>query len=307
MGIFKLSLPVQMAIATILGIFTGLFLGDICSIFAPYGSAYIMILKATAIPYLIVAIIHGIGQLNSFQAKMILKKGIMFIAVAWMINIAMIYLIYWSFPQAKSAQPGYISTEAAHINFAELLIPENIFYDLANNIIPAIVVFSLVLGISLMQIKEKDNLMNTLRSLVESLTKITSWIAKITPFGTFLIIANQVGTIQFSTIKQISTYIILYIVCILLIIFLIFPRIIHALTHIKASSWIKLLFPILLLAYTTNVVLVCIPFIIELLRREAQALEPFDEKMQTQLQGTVSVVFNLPLGSLFITLFVLFG
>lgn len=306
MSIFRISLPLQMAIATVLGIITGIFLGDLCSIFAPYGNAYIMILKATAIPYLIVAIIHGIGQLNSFQAKLILKKGIMFIALAWLINISMIYLVYGSFPQAKGAQPGYISTEASQINFAELLIPENIFYDLANNIVPAIVIFSLLLGIALMQIKDKENLMGALKSLVESLTKITSWIAKITPYGTFLIIANQVGTIQFSTIKQISTYIILYIMCISIIVFWIFPKIIHTLTHIKARSWIKLLFPILLLAYTTNVVLVCIPFIIELLRREAQALEPFDEKVQTQIQGTVSVVFNLPLGSLFITLFVLF-
>ena len=68
-----------MAIATFLGILCGLFFGDLCSIFAPLGQAYIMLLKATAIPYLIVAIIHGIGQLSSFQAKQILKKGIFFI------------------------------------------------------------------------------------------------------------------------------------------------------------------------------------------------------------------------------------
>jgi len=306
MRFFKMSLALQMAIATVLGIICGLFLGDICAVFAPMGAAYIMLLKATAIPYLIVAIIHGIGQLSSFQAKLIMKKGIMFIGLAWAINIAMVYLVYFTFPQPKGTQSGYISTESTSINFAELLIPENIFYDLANNIVPAIVIFSLFIGIALMHVKEKDTLMNSLRNLVEALTRITSWIARITPIGTFLIIANQVGTIEFSTIKQVSTYIILYILCICTIVFWIFPRITNMLTHIKAYRWIQLLTPILLLAYTTNVVIVCIPYIIELLRKEAQALEPFDDKTQTQIQGTVSVVFNLPLGSLFITIFVLF-
>jgi len=306
MRFFKISLALQMAIATVLGIICGLFLGDICAIFAPYGSAYIMLLKATAIPYLIVAIIHGIGQLSTFQAKSILKNGILFIGLTWLINISMVYLVYFAFPQPKGTQAGYISTESPKINFAELLIPENIFYDLANNIIPAIVIFSLFIGIALMHIKEKDTLMQSLKNLVEAITRITTWIAKITPLGTFLIIANQVGTIQFSTIKQVSTYIILYIICSCSILFWIFPRITNMLTHIKASRWIKLLSPILILAYTTNIVIVCIPYIIELLRKEAQALEPFDDKTQTQIQGTVSVVFNLPLGSLFITIFVFF-
>ena len=296
-----------MAIATFLGIMCGLFFGDLCSIFSALGQAYIMLLKATAIPYLIVAIIHGIGQLSSFQAKQILKKGIFFIGLAWSINIAMVYVVYFTFPRADGALSAYISSEAPTINFAELLIPENIFYDLANNIVPAIVIFSLFIGIALMQIKEKEILMNSLKNLVEAITKITSWIAKITPIGTFLIIANQVGTIQFSTIKQMSSYIILYIICILVIVFWIFPRITNMLTHIKPYRWIKLLSPILLLAYTTNIVIVCIPYIIELLRKETQALEPFDDKSQNQIQGTVSVIFNLPLGSLFITIFVFFS
>ena len=67
-----MSLTLQMAIATVLGILCGLFFGDLCDIFSPYASAYIMLLKITAVPYLIGAIIHGVGQLSSYQAKQIL-------------------------------------------------------------------------------------------------------------------------------------------------------------------------------------------------------------------------------------------
>ncbi|MEK7339293.1 MAG: cation:dicarboxylase symporter family transporter [Candidatus Rhabdochlamydia sp.] len=307
MRLFKISLAFQMAIATVFGILFGLFLGDLCDVFASYASAYIKLLKVTAIPYLIGAIIHGVGQLSSSQGKLIVKRGVFFISLAWIINILMIYTVSHLFPRSSSPQTsGYISSDTPHLNFAELLIPDNIFYDLTNNIVPAIVIFSLLIGIALIHLKEKDVIMNGLQNLVSALTRITAWIARITPIGTFLIIANQVGTIQLSTVKQVSTYVILYLLGTCSIIFWIFPRLTSMLTSIPAYKWLQQTLPILVLAYTTNVVIVCLPYIIELLKKETAIIDPTDEKAQTQIQGTVSVVFNLPLGALFITLFVFF-
>ncbi|MES2199016.1 MAG: cation:dicarboxylase symporter family transporter [Chlamydiota bacterium] len=307
MRILKTSLALQMAIATLLGLMCGLFFGDLCSGFTPYAQAYIMILKITAIPYLMVAIIHGVGQLSVSQAKMTLKKGVLFVGLAWMINIMMVYATYLIFPKPKVTQlTGYITGNSPPINFSELLIPENVFYDLANNIIPSVVIFSLLIGIALMYLKEKQTIMQGCQNLVEVLTRITGWIARITPIGTFIIIANKTGTIQFATIRQVSSYLILYILCLSIVIFWIFPKITSMLTHIPSSRWLKQLSPILLIAYTTNVVIVCLPYIVELLKKETLSIDPFDEKAQNQIQGTVSVAFNLPMGSLFITLFILF-
>lgn len=307
MRLFKISLTLQMAIATILGILTGLFFGDLCDVFSPYAAAYILVLKVTALPYLIGAIIHGVGQLNPPQAKQILKKGLLFISIAWTINILIVYAIKYLFPTPSSTQlGGYVSGDIPQLDFAELLIPDNIFSDLTHNVVPAVVIFSLLVGIALMYIKEKEVMMKSVENLVQVLTRITSWIARITPFGTFIIIANQVGTVQLSTVKQVSTYVILYIIGVSTIVFWIFPRLTNMLTSIPSYKWLQQLLPILVLAYTTNVVIVCLPYIIELLKKETQILDPQDDKAQSQIQGTVSVVFNLPLGSLFITAFVFF-
>jgi len=296
-----------MAIATVLGIICGLFFGDLCKVFSPWASAYIMLLKVTAVPYLIIAIMHGVGKLTSSQGKEILKKGLIFISLSWFINVLTIYLISFSFPQGKGYQhASYTSQTSSSLNFAELLIPENIFYDLANNIVPAVVVFSLFVGLALMHLKEKQSLMGMLDTLLDVLTRITAWIARITPIGTFIIIANQIGTVQFSTIKQVSTYIILYIVGICILIFWVFPRLASMLTAMSGLKWLKDLLPILLLAYTTNVVIVCLPYIIQLIQKESAAYHLKEEKIQSQIQGTVSIVFNLPLGSLFIAVFVFF-
>ena len=304
---FGMSLSLQMGLATVLGIFTGLFFGEYCQIFGPWSSAYIMILKVTTIPYLICAVIHGIGRLAITTAKDILQKGLIFIGSAWMINVLMIYFAVSLFPQSHGIpSASYSAIQPAQLNFAELLIPDNVFYALSNNIIPAVVVFGLLVGIALMHVREKEPMMLILETLVDSFTRITGWIARITPIGTFLIIAYQCGTIELSTVKQVSSYLILYIFAVLIVVFWIFPRLTNLLTSIPASRWIKDLFPIILLAYTTSVVIVTLPFIIEFVKKEVSNFYRKDTRIQDQIQGMVSIIFNLPLGSLFITVFVFF-
>lgn len=304
---FRSSLTFQMLLATILGIFAGLFLGDLCHVFAPWETAYIMILKITTIPYLICAVIHGIGRLATSTAKQILQKGILFISSIWVINICIIYMAVSLFPRSQGlAHSAYSTLAPSSINFAELLIPDNIFYALSNNMVPAVVMFGLLLGIALMHLREKQTVLSLLDALVDAFTRMTGWISRITPLGTFLIIADRVGTIQVATVKQISTYLILYILCICLLVFWIIPRIVGMLTELPASKWIKDLAPIMLLAFTTNVVIVTLPFIIELIKRESEKLYKKDALFQDQVQGIVSIIFNLPLGSLFITVFVFF-
>jgi hypothetical protein len=54
----------------------------------------------------------------------------------------------------------------------------------------------------------------------------------------------------------------------------------------KQTDGFRLSMPVLLSAYTTNVVdQFVFLFCMEMLRKEIQALEPFDEKTQVQIQG----------------------
>lgn len=304
----KFNLSLKMFLATFLGIGVGVFLGDYCNIFAPITKSYIMILKITAVPYLIVAIMRGVGQLLPDQSISLFKKSIFIIFGMWAVNLLMIFLTGSLFPISKGSRiSSYNPTEPVGIDFTELLIPDNIFYDLANNIVPSIVVFSLVIGIALMHNPAKHSILNGLGHIQSLLTKVTSWIAQITPYGTFFIIAKQFGTIDLSTIKQVSTYIILYITCLALVTFWIIPQLISTFTLISYKKWIKALGPVLLLAYTTNFVIVCLPFLIttlEKMTKEDYHIE--DKKVLGEIQGLVSLIFNLPLGSLFITIFLIF-
>ncbi len=305
--LLKRSLSFQMLVAALLGIFFGIFLGDLCAVFAPWENAYIMILKITTIPYLICAVMHGIGRLGYATAKNILRKGVLFISCMWAINILTIYSTVYLFPKSGATTlSAYSSLKPSSINFAELLIPDNIFAALSHNLIPAVVVFGLLIGISLMHLRDKEPFMGFLDTLVSSLTKITGWISQITPIGTFLIIADRVGTMQLATFKQIGTYLVLYILGICLLVFWVIPRIVEMLTVIPAKNWLKSLSPLMIVAFTTNLVIVTLPFLIELIKREAERYYKKEETLGDQVQGIVTVIFNLPLGSLFIAVFVFF-
>ncbi len=297
-----------MMLATFLGIFFGFFFGNYLSFLKSSIDTYIMILKITILPYLMTSIIYGIGELQLLQAKQMLKKGSIFLLVIWSLNLSMIYLLYAIFPtETTGASANYIAASSHPLNFSSLLIPENIFYALTNNLVPPVVIFSLLVGVSFMFIKEKATTMSFMKTFVESLSLLTSWISKITPYGTFMIIAYQVGTVELSTIKQVVTYVILYTIGSLLLTFWIFPRLVSIFTNISTIRWIKSCLPILLLAYTTNVVIVCLPFIMDTIYQHVKTMIKEEEHVKHQIQGTVSIIFNIPLGSLFLILFILFS
>lgn len=303
-----MSLTVQMVIGTILGILVGLFFGEPCGALAPWSAAYVSILKITIIPYLIVTIIHGIGQFTSSQARTILARGALFFGIAWAINVGMVYFARSLFPTGSKGQLArYVSPQETDFNLGELLIPENIFYDLSHSIMPAIVVFAVLMGIALLHLPHKAPLMGLLEVLIGIFTKITAGISRITPIGTFLIMAQQVGTVEFSTIQQIGSYILIYVLTVSLITFWIYPRLTSALTPMHPSSWLKLMVPTLVLAYTTSVVIVCLPFIMQMIQEQLQKNFPKEESMQNLVQGTISVIFNLPISSILLGVFVFFA
>ncbi|CAM0116819.1 cation:dicarboxylate symporter family transporter [Rhabdochlamydiaceae symbiont of Dictyostelium giganteum] len=307
MTFFRRPLYLQMLIATFCGAFLGIFLGDLCTIFAPWEEAYVMILKVTTIPYLICAVIHGVGRLSLDHAKNILQKGLLFITCFWIINILCIYLIVYLFPKSDGVHyASYTQIQPSSINFAELLIPSNIFAALANNLIPAVVVFGLLIGIALMHVREKQTFMGVLDTLVKALTTMTGWISRLAPLGTFLIMADRIGSMHLITFKQIGTYLILYILGMCLLALWIIPHIVGMLTNIPAGRWLKSLAPIMLVAFTTNLVIVTLPFLIEIIKREIEIYYHKESTLSDQVQGIVSVLFNLPLGSLFITVFIFF-
>ena len=66
-----------------LGIFAGLFFGELAGNLEIFGQAYIRLLQMTVIPYIIVSLIGGLGRLDTDIAKRIGIAGGLLILLIW--------------------------------------------------------------------------------------------------------------------------------------------------------------------------------------------------------------------------------
>ena len=60
--LFKLSPFKRVMVALVLGVFTGLFFGEIAGILDIIGKAYVRLLQMTVLPYILAATVGGLGK-----------------------------------------------------------------------------------------------------------------------------------------------------------------------------------------------------------------------------------------------------
>jgi len=94
-----------------------------------------------------VSMILGIGGLTAEQAKLMVKKAGILMLLFWGISFVMVLLLPLSFPQWESAAffSSSIVESPKEVDFLNLYIPSNPFYSLANNVVPAVVLFSILM------------------------------------------------------------------------------------------------------------------------------------------------------------------
>ena len=90
--------------------------------------------------------------------------------------------------------PAQAQAQRAPFDFVALYIPSNPFYSLANNVVPAVVLFSIVLGVALIGTDRKPVLLDVLRVARVALSRATRFIVQLTPYGLFAIAAVAAGT-----------------------------------------------------------------------------------------------------------------
>jgi Na+/H+-dicarboxylate symporter len=105
----------------------------------------------TVLPYVVISIIASLGSLSVFEARRLgVRAGLVLIGL-WAIGLAFALLLPVVFPHLR--QGSFFSTSMLErppaFDFVDLYIPSNPFNSLANNIVPAVVLFSIVLGVAL--------------------------------------------------------------------------------------------------------------------------------------------------------------
>ncbi len=231
----RISLATQILIGLALGACTGLFFGEIVAPLKFVGDAFIRLLQITVIPYIVVALITRLGRLSYDEVKQLALKGGSVLLLLWAIAIVLILLMPLSFPDWPSGslfQKSSIEERAAP-DFLQLYIPSNPFFSLSNAIVPAVVVFSLMIGLALTGVANKQAIIEPLLALGETLSKITGFVAKLAPIGVFALIASAAGTMSFEELARLQVYVVVIVLILLIVGLWILPGLIATATPLN--------------------------------------------------------------------------
>jgi len=242
------------------GIATGLFFGDLVAPLKLVADGFVRLLQMTVLPYVTASIIANIGTLTYAQARTVgLRTGAV-MAVLWFMAIAVACLLPLTFPPLESASfysPASGAAEA--FSFLDLYIPTNPFHSLANGIVPAVVLFSVILGLALIGVEKKQPLLDVLQSATAALGGMARFIVRLTPYGIFAIAAHAAGTLDVDQVRRLEVFLFAYVAMALLLSLWVFPGLVAALTPIGARETLTASREALLTAFLVGDLFVVLP------------------------------------------------
>ena len=305
-----MSLSGRILVGLLAGVATGLFFGEIVADLKLLGDIFVKLLQITVLPYIIVSLIAGFGRMQMDQARQLALRGTAVLLVIWGLALSLIFFAALAFPDIETASffsaPSRV--EAEQPDLFELYLPANIFYSLSNNLVPAVVFFSILVGIALIQLEDKSGRLPVFDGLAEAMSRINAAMVQLTPYGIFAIAAAAAGTMTIEELGRVQVYLVTYICLALLVTFWIFPALVATLSGIPYREVLSTFRDTLVTAFATGNQFVVLPQIAENAKELLARHHAEGEDTSSAVDIIVPVSFNFPsLGKLLVLLFVLFA
>ncbi len=316
----NMPLSTQIIIAMIAGLLIGATSQTVFLGVDALANAFVMLLQMTALPYIALSLIIGIGGLSPIKAQNALKQSMVIIIALIAVVLFFILLAPLAFPDWPNADfySASITKVSEELNLITLFIPTNPFHAFANGLIPAVVLFSLFLGIGLMRVKGKKHTLLVLNSFNGAIVNISNMVMRLAPIGIFCIGLRAAATIDSSQLDGLLVYIVTAMVLVLLLSFVILPAIVATISPFSYRQIIKASREAMITAFATGSFFIVIPIIVEKckllihqLEAESSNLPPKASSLKdvSQLPSIIiPISFSLPIGGkLLALLFTLFA
>ncbi len=306
----RLSLSVQILVGLGLGVAVGLFLGEPAEQLSPLGDIYIRLMQMTVLPYLVTALVVAFGQLAPGEARRLALRGGLLLLVVWAVMIVVLTVIPFSFPQIISASfySSALVEPPQEFSLAEIYFTSNPFESLSRNVVPAVVLFSCLLGIALMGLKDKAQLLDPLRVWNEAIVRITHMVIALTPYGVFCIVASTAGTMDLDTFVRLEAYFVAFAAVSVLLGFVILPLLVTAMTPFSYREVVGVARDALLTAFVAHNAFIVMPILIERSKQLFEKHGLLDERSDSAADVMIPVLFNFPnAGKLLTLLFIPFA
>ncbi len=299
--------PVLIAIAA--GVLAGLFFGPYCSVLHPIGEVFFMLLQMAILPYIPFLLMHGLGSLNADIAKKLLRRGWIFLLLLWAMGFALVYCMIYLVPPLVTAfiEKGSPKQGELVSHFLSYVIPQNFFYDLANNIVPAIAIFGLIAGLAIMTLEKKEPVLVLLSSANQAIEKILTWLAIVSPIAIFAHVAVTIGTVNFDNLAKVEFYISTFVLGALFFTFVILPILWTSLTDFTYREVMREFRLVCLIPFATALPSLAFPFLYFSLKRLAKRYNLESTAFENTGQTVMPLAFTFSqVGNFFILFFIFF-
>jgi Na+/H+-dicarboxylate symporter len=252
----------------LLGIGAGIFFGEMASALSPISKIYIRLLQMAIVPYITVSLVHGLGRLTPSQAKRIAGFGVLVLFVLVAIGMLLTLLSPLAYPDWESATffSNSLLEQAQPIDFVRLYITANPFEALANTLVPAVVLFSILMGLAVMVSEKKAQLLPFLASVEDALMIISRTIVKFAPIGIFTIAGDAAGTLDLTDLNRLQIFIWIYLALWVLLFFIILPGVLASFSSIGYREYFRAFRAPFITAFATGSFLITLPMLIEEVR-----------------------------------------
>ncbi len=278
--------------------------------FAWAADGFVKLLQMTVLPYVLLSIVTSLGSLTYPEARTLgLRAGAVLVGL-WGLALLFTFLIPLAFPHVQTA--SFFSTTLIErrppFDFVGLYIPSNPFHSLANNVVPAVVLFSVVLGVALIGVERKQTLLDVLRVAAEAVSHATRLAVRLTPFGLFAIAATTAGTLNIEQLGRLQVYIVTYVAVALLVSLWVLPGLVAALTPVRAREIFSLTRDSLITAVVAGDLFIVLPALTEASKTLLARHTPASSGSATLPDVIVPASFNFPhTGKLLSISFILFA
>ncbi|TWT33996.1 Cyclohexadienyl dehydratase precursor [Posidoniimonas corsicana] len=309
--IVRLNLSAKIVVGLVAGVLCGLFFGEGCAWLGLIGRVYIGLLQMAILPYMVASLIGGIGSLDAAKAKRLAVTAGVVLLASWLLALFFVFLTPLAFPGIEAGtffSPSL--TNVKEFDFVGLYIPVNPFRAMAQTVVPAVAVFSVVTGVALISVERdrKRGLLDMLDVLTTTLTKVAVMVIRLAPYGLFAIAASAAGTMTVQEFGRLQVFMGSFVLMTLVLTFVVMPAIVTVLTPLRYGEVLRAARAALITGFATGNLFVVLPLLVE------QGKLLFQERgMRTAdtdnfIEVLIPISFNFPnLGKLLTLSFVLFA
>ena len=261
----RINLSTMILLGLLAGIASGIFFGDWCEPLGIIGDAFIGLLRMCVLPYIVLSLVSNLAKLSFRQSRRLAGVGGLVLIGLWSIGLLSVFALPHSFPAWKSGSffSAALIEPPPPIDFLGIFIPRNVFASLANEKIPAVVLFSICVGLSLGALPNKAAVTDQLDILYKALIRVTAAVSRFTPLGVFAITASTAGTISLEEFARLQAYFAAYTIGAFGLGFIVLPLLITTFTPFRYGEVIGVSRDAMITVFATGKLVIVLPMLIE--------------------------------------------